>query len=558
MPGPLHLSGPAPARRPAPGTPRVPPPGAAPAARSGGRSSLWLAVGLAALVIAGGAFGLYLWWKRGPAETPAEAACKRGAQELLTSLGEPVRVTFYVSRGGLPKVDAFADGVDRIMRDYQDRSGGKLVYSTIAVTTEAHREAARDAGLQEAALGDVNDGGSALLMRGFIGITFHYRGEKEAIPMLSPDQTQGLPFWITNKIRELRDRADHRMHAFALITGKDEIKISDPNLIAAGAGPGPNLRGILEQNFPFYSFKDLDLQGGEAEIPREYAGVIVTQPGKPYDEKELRRIDDFLMLGGKSAMIFAGAVNLKPSDSTMAATLDTRGLERLLDGYGIEMMREAVYDWGQSLTIPLATTTGVVQLTSPGIVIAKHDAALGPEAQTLDSTFTGFFRLDQLVFPFPSTLAVHPAKQPDAKIRVVARTTPQATVDRGESISMRLDADRAPAGPAAPRAIAVVVEGTVTSAFGGKKAPGRVLVISASQFLANPFARSGNPPPAPPQMAMLGATGGDEQLKMLAGPYAQSHLTSTILAFKNTLDWAIAEDDLVACAAALAEKKSPE
>jgi hypothetical protein len=78
-----------------------------------------------------------------------------------------------------------------------------------------------------------------------------------------------------------------------------------------------------------------------------------------------------------------------------------------------------------------------------------------------------------------------------------------------------------------------------------------VLVVSASQFLANPFARAGNAPPMPPQMQMMGGLGGDEELQMLSQPYAQKYLTATILALKNTLDWMSGDSDLIAASAKL-------
>src|SRR3974390_15877 len=43
--------------------------------------------------------------------------------------------------------------------------------------------------------------------------------------------------------------------------------------------------------------------------------------------------------------------------------------------------------------------------------------------------------------------------------------------------------------------------------------------------------------------------GGDEQLLMLAGPYAQQFITGTILVFKNTLDWLSGDTDLLAVSA---------
>src|SRR5262249_17779699 len=149
-----------------------------------------------------------------------------------------------------------------------------------------------------------------------------------------------------NKIRDLRDKADNVHHKIGLVTGHDEIKISDGNLVPAqGRGASPSIKSVIEQNFPFYKFEDVDLKGGDTEISKELDGLIVTQPGKDFTEKELRRIDQFLMEGNKSLAVIASAVNLKASDGSMKATLSTHGLEKLLDGYGVEMKKDAVLDW---------------------------------------------------------------------------------------------------------------------------------------------------------------------------------------------------------------------
>jgi hypothetical protein len=55
----------------------------------------------------------------------------------------------------------------------------------------------------------------------------------------------------------------------------------------------------------------------------------------------------------------------------------------------------------------------------------------------------------------------------------------------------------------------------------------------------------------PPQMAMMGAMGGDQNLQAIAVPYARQYLTSTILAFKNLLDWMSGDQDLLAVSAKL-------
>jgi len=51
--------------------------------------------------------------------------------------------------------------------------------------------------------------------------------------VLSPDDEIGLEFWITNKIREIRDKGDEIKHKIGVITGDDELKLSDTNLVVA-------------------------------------------------------------------------------------------------------------------------------------------------------------------------------------------------------------------------------------------------------------------------------------------------------------------------------------
>ena len=58
----------------------------------------------------------------------------------------------------------------------------------------------------------------------------------------------------------------------------------------------------------------------------------------------------------------------------------------------------------------------------------------------------------------------------------------------------------------------------------GAPKPARVLVISSSQFLANPFARAGNGPDMGQMGMMMPGMGGDEKLQQIAGPYAQQIL----------------------------------
>src|SRR5215471_457284 len=485
----------------------------------------------------------------------------QGSARLVSSLKSPLTIDAYVTKG-LPKLDAFVRDLTDLLNLYQRQGGSKFNYTIIEAKTDDQRQAAKEAGLQDVPFAEGSETGEdqASIAQGYMGLVFKYGSEKDKIPFLSPDRSEGLEFWISNKIREIRDRNDNLHRKIGVVSGKDEIKLSDTNLVPAqGRGQGPSIKGIIDQAFPFYKIEDVDLKNGDTELSKELDGLVITQPGKDFTDKELRRIDEFLLQGNKSLVVYASAVNLKQGDGSMKATLSTHGLEKLLAGYGVEMKKDAVLDWQRSMRLNVLTQSGgVAAIRAPAIVQAQHDPRFDDDHQLLDDGFAGFFRVDQLAFPFPSTLVAHTDKQPEAKIRVVARTTPSSWAETADTVDLKISPTWRPKPPLDQRAIAMVVEGTLKSAMGSgdgvevpsaSKDKSRVLVISSAGFLTNPFARSGAGTELGGQFAMMGPVGGDEQLQMISQPYAQKYLTGTILAFKNTLDWMSGDSDLIASSA---------
>src|SRR5690606_40934818 len=133
--------------------------------------------------------------------------------------------------------------------------------------TDEMREQAREAGLQEQPFGEASSqGDGASITQGFLGLVFKYGSEKGVIPALHPARGDGLEFFITNKIREIRDKNDDIKHRIGVITGKDELKLTDTNLIPRGQGGSPTLEQIIKQNFPFYEIEIVDLAGGDSAI----------------------------------------------------------------------------------------------------------------------------------------------------------------------------------------------------------------------------------------------------------------------------------------------------
>jgi ABC-type uncharacterized transport system involved in gliding motility auxiliary subunit len=492
----------------------------------------------------------------------------QGSGRLLGTLKSPIQVDAYV-RTGLPQLDSFVADLTDLLKEYETAGKGKFKFTLIEPTTDALREQAKEAGLQEQPFVDPSQTGEdqASIAQGYMGLVFKYGSEKAVIPVLNPAQSDGIEFWITNKIREIRDKADDIKHRIGVIGEKDELKLSDQNLVAKQGRQGsPSMQSIIEQAFPFYKVEEVKLSESEA-IDKGFVGLVITQPRKDYTDKELRRIDEFLMNGGKSLVVYASAVTLKPQDPSMNAELSTHNLDKLLGGYGIQMNKDAVFDYGAQFRIGVMTQGGMAVIRHPGIAHVVNDPRFSEEEKPLDTAFPAFFRMDEVVFPFPSSLKLDPKKQPaDVKVFAVAKTTPETTIEKSDTVDMKLREQWRPKPPQEQRVIAAVAQGKLKSAFAGspddsikpaERAPSdsRVLVISSSLFLSNPFAYAGNGPELGGQFQMFGNVGGDETLQAVAQPYTK-HLTSTILSFKNTLDWMAGDADLIAASAKLISEPS--
>ncbi len=526
------------------------------AAESGG-----LLLIIAGILVAVNALSALGGYKRVDTTKAERFTLSKGSGNLLRSMKQNMKVDAYVTKG-LPKLDAFTRDLRDLLQEYKDASGGKFDYEILEPKTDDEKKAAKDAGLIEQPFGEASDTEEkAAVTQGYMGLVFKYGAEKDAIKFLPPDRSDGLEFWITNKIREVRDRGDEVKHKIGVLTGHDEMKLSEANLVPASMGK-PSMQEIITKNFPFYSLQDVDLKGGDNEIDSSLDGLIITQPNKDLTEKELRRIDQFV-LKGKSLCIFASWVNLKASDASMSATLSAHGLEKLLEGYGVEMQKDVVLDFGRSFRVNVLTQGGVASARFPQFLDVQDDTRFTGDEQLLDTSFPGFFRIPEMVIPLTSSLVIHADKQPGANPRIIARSTPRSLVVKGDTVDLKplkSWATELKKPEWAQYGVAATLEGKLKTAFpaGDKQGvdapaeaehPARIFVVSSSQFLANPFARAGNGPDMGQFGAQFGAMGGDEQLLQLAQPYAQQALTGTILAFKNTLDWLTGDTDLLAVSA---------
>jgi len=492
-----------------------------------------LAAVLLALVVVGGVFA---WKHRAP------ALCK-ATPHVLAGLQAELHVRLYVTRKR-PKLDKAAREIERLLAAMKAESKGHMTFDVVDVNDETTARSAKEAGLQEVAM---SDGLEADVNTGVFGIALGYRAEKEKIPVLGADaEVASTEFFLINKIRELTARADGKKQRIGVLVGHHEVDLASPHLVPSSSGMSPNMRGIMNQYFPFYVFVDVDLKAGTAGVPDDIDGLLVVGPADDLTEAELRKLDEHV-LRGKPLAIFASAATVRAGDLEMKASLSTHGLGRLTSGYGLELGEDLVFDSARAHEVSVATSSGADKMAWPYLLVAK-------EKEGLDANSPVFFRVPEVIFPLASSIAIRREKQPNATVRALARASSTAVRDVRKEIMLTPLKPARGEGAAGEVVVAASVEGTLTSAFGGAPStkPARVLVVASGLFFTNPFVYAG-PPAVKEGMGAMMATA--DPLAPIATAYTQSIMTTTILVLKNTLDWLTFDEDMSGCLPLAADPK---
>jgi hypothetical protein len=442
---------------------------------------------------------------------------RAGSAALVRDLGAKMKMTLFARSQG-PDRDAIARLVE-LLRAYEAAAGGNV----------------------EVVLAPPRDGQSDDEAR----IIVAYRGKEDTIGPIKTLELRdgGLEYVISLHVRQIRDWVEGTAPHFGVVQ-KPGIGLDDENMIVAGDKPGPTMRGLMAQHFPFVHIDGVDLLGGKRAVDQKLVGLIVTQASSDWTDEELARLDEFVMRGGKTLVVLASAVELRPGNATMQAKLDLHRIDTLVGGYGIEMQKAAVFEWSEMLRFPVQEASGAQRwVTLPGIMVLGN-AASKKEPKSVDDTFPPFFRVDPIAVPFPSPLLPHPERQPRAALRAVLRSSSdawqvtQAPVDFSfpQEWPVANERDRA------RQVVAIEATGILASALptGGatrpeSKSPSRVLVIASGLLFANPLAYACNS--APQKAPARAKPCSNAALTLLSPAYANMHLMNSTLVFKNLFDW---------------------
>ncbi len=481
---------------------------------------------------------------RTPRVAPAPAVCSGGEREVR-ELKDTLSIDAYITLG-TPATDALAASLTALFERYKAAAPQRFVFRVVDGRTAYGAQEATAAGLSPQSLEpSAREESTPDAVTVISGLVLRYAGKGETLKFLPPEAKYGVEFRVIEKIRAVRARAEGTVYAIGLSSGHGELSLREPNLVPRASGD-LTIAKVIELNFPYYSMPDVDLRAAASRT--QLAGLIITEPAQDLDDATLARIDELVMAGTPVA-ILSSAVHVHPGDATMLATLVTRRLDKLLSAYGVDLHEDVVLDYGKSFSVAVMTSAAHMQTVYfPAFPKVVADPRFTGYEELLDGTHQAFFMLLSLSFPLASSLSLDPKKQPEALLRVLARSTPYAVAKTKNPVSLAPFQRWEPNGVREQMTLAVEVSGTIQSAFVPKKHSvngARVLVVSSSHVLANPLMIASASSDAGTGLHYENPA--NSTMADLAGPYAQGALPSAILMFKNVLDWMSTPADVRAC-----------
>jgi ABC-type uncharacterized transport system involved in gliding motility auxiliary subunit len=327
-----------------------------------------------------------------------------GSERLASSLDDRLEITAYFTENLPPPFNATERHVRDLLSEYAAASDGQIIVRFVNPDDEAKQQAARADGVQPVAHQKIEEDQVAVV-EGYRGMVLRYLDESRTMPVIQ--DTTGLEYMVTSAIKEL-------------------VGERKPIGIVSGHGSPSLEQGLtsLRDVLKLYDLQDVD---ASQEIDPGLATLLIVGPQEPFNDEELRRIDQYVMRGG-SLGVFGGAlaVDLAGGAGPSARPVSSR-MDGLLGAWGVRLTSKIVAD-AQCSRAPMRGPLGLqVLVPYPPIPVLQLDA------EQLEHPV--MFRLASPMLPFVAPLEVGDA--PDgAQITVLARSSQDSWTMSGPTISL--------------------------------------------------------------------------------------------------------------------------
>lgn len=449
----------------------------------------------------------------------------QGSKHLASTLKDRMEIVGYFSADLPPPHNATERYVRDLLTEYKDSSHGKIALRFIHPEKDDEKQAAERDGIHRVQDQKL-ESDSFSVHEGFRGIAFKYLGDTRAIAQV--DDTDGLEYEITQIIKELTGEKVK----IGVVAGHNAEPAPNPMQMQMGQPPQGGVKlTSLKAYLPTYTVSEVKL---DKEVPTDLKALLIVQPDKPFDDKELRYIDQFVMRGGSLA-VFGGEVKVEMQQPAPTGSPVDTGLNKLLAKWGVTMGDKIVAD-AQCGRARMPTNFGIpIAVPYPPVPIITFE--------DYQRKHPVLFRLDQTAMPYTSALTLTDTLKNDKEVKrtVLAQSTKNSWLMDGKSIDLKARERWEVPQERQSFVVGIALEGKLPSAFGPEMA-------SSPEKGDNPTSDIKAPARAEKSVHVLVmGTGYFMRDEFLPQPQGGSHEppgTAAVLAL-NAVDWLAQDSDLI-------------
>ncbi|MEJ2616492.1 MAG: GldG family protein, partial [Ignavibacteriaceae bacterium] len=225
-----------------------------------------------------------------------EYTLSSATKNILKSLNEPVTITAYFSEDLPPNVAKVKQDFKDMLIEYENASGGKIVYQFINPNKDQETEMqAQQAGIQPFMI-NVRERDQMKQQRAYLGAVLQYGEKKETIPFIQPGSA--MEYALSSNIKKLTLKEKTKI---AFLQGNGEPALSDL----------PQLRSQLDIMYNVETVKFNDTTG----IPNKYKTLVVIAPKDTVNPQYFKQLDDYMAKGGR-VLLALNRVDGNPQNAT--------------------------------------------------------------------------------------------------------------------------------------------------------------------------------------------------------------------------------------------------
>ena len=244
-------------------------------------------------------------------------------KDILQDLDDVITVTAYFTEDMPPQLEKSRDDFEDLLIEYENRSGGNIVYEFINPNeNEAEEQKAQQKGISPVMV-NVTEKDQVKQLRAYLGAVLQMGEKTEIIPMIQPGA--GMEYSLTTSIKKISVLDKPRV---AFLQGHGE-----PPLNASVQ--------VLQQLSVLYDVEPYTITD-TADIPAYFKTIAIVNPTDTFPQADFAKLDKYLSTGGS---IYLAYSNLQTDlQSQYLNALPDIGIMGWLADKGITMNNQYVID----------------------------------------------------------------------------------------------------------------------------------------------------------------------------------------------------------------------